>query len=177
MTTIVRDYFEDTLPEDFVNASTEYPCHEGYVNEDGVTLTFKRSIWSLVDYDMGDLFIATEKDEDDEDVPEDEKFYYHFVEGAKEAILESFKAIIKEEVGNVPTEEDGVKFYIDIPDSGAVEEIELSITFAGEHYLNMDEETFSNFIWNYVATFYNMDDAGTYNHPYLWGNAKRALNA
>lgn len=176
MTTTVRDYIEDTLPADFTNSSNEYPCHEGVVSEDGVTLTFKRSIWSLVDSDMGDLFIATIKDEDDEDVPDDEKFFYQFADGAKEAILESFKKIIKDEVVDVADEND-MSYYLDIPDSGDVEELEISITFTGDRYLNMDEEVFSDFSWNYVATFYNMDDAGTYNHPYLWGNAQRALNA
>lgn len=176
MTDIVRDYIDDTLPDYFTNVDDIHPCHEGTVHDDGVTLSFKRSVWSLVDSGMGELFTAEIKDEDNEDAPEDEKFYYYFAEGAKEAILDSFKKIIKEEVNGVADESD-MSFYIDIPDSGAVEELELSVTFTGDKYLDMSEEEFSEFSWNYVATFYNMDDAGTYNHPYLWGNAQRALNA
>lgn len=177
-----RDYMDNELPNSMSCVDYPHKDHEVFVNEDGVTLTFKRSMFSIYDDNptITELMFDMEKSDEDSDEVTETSHYYNFKDGAEEAFVEALKNIVVRKVPTVNDEiegSDGVGFYVEIPDSGDVDMLELSIMFTGDYYLDMPEEAFQSFIWDYVATFYNMDDAGTFNHPYLYWNAVKAFEA
>lgn len=176
-----RDFMDSELPNSMACVDYPYRDHEVFVNEDGVTLTFKRSMFSIYDANptMTSMMFDIEKNDEESDEITETSHYYNFKDGAMESFVEALKNIIVLQVPSINDDHagsDGVGFYVELPDSGDVDMLELSIVFNGDYYLDMPEEEFQNFIWNYVRTFYNMDDAGTDNHPYLYWDALSAFD-
>lgn len=175
--TTPNDYMDDNLPDDMACIDRpEFSCHEVFVHETGVTLTFKRSMFSIFDYEremVEKMFTMEPSDEETDEVTET-SHYYNFKPGAEEVLGEAIEKIVTAKVPSVKDEiegKDSVEYYVELPDSGDIDMLEMSIKFNGDYFLELEEEEFSEFIWDYVATFYNMDDNGTFNHPYLYSVA------
>lgn len=170
----VRNNIDEDLAYRVINEPQIQNQFEIYVQEDSVTISYRRTVYSILGYkpELGELF-AKHKGNLDSEYPE-EQTYYSLVEGAEQAFINAFENIIREKNAGLLAGKN-VSFYADIPDSGDIDELELSIVFRDEEILDMEIDKFDLFAWDFVATILNMDDAGTFNHPYLYGDVARLM--
>ena len=175
----VADFVNDNLPdEDALVERGLHDCHEVYVADDYVSLIFRRSAFSInnayfEELDESDFFEVSEGNVDSE--WDEELRRYEFKPGVDDIMADCIKEIVLSQVEVSPQVLSRMEFYVDIPGSGDIDMVEMAIHFNGDDFQNVELEKFSGFIWDFVATFYNMDDRGTYNYPYLYDNVRRVM--